>query len=91
MNIEGINEPPPRHHSCTACGHKFFDNNPPSCRCDRCPAIECEDCHEPDDRTCSCWVSVEDIPFADLKGLFADMGINTGADGRLTSGREEGA
>lgn len=54
-------------------------------RCMHCPPLVCPDCGEPDDRECSCWVSIEDLNLADKKALFAADGtFNLGADGELT-------
>lgn len=44
--------------------------------CEKCPPVECDDCHEPDDRYCSCWESFADMSFADVKATFAAMGLS---------------
>lgn len=56
-------------------------------RCMHCPALECDDCGEPDDRKCSCWVSIESLSLADKKALFAADGtFNIGSNGEVTVG-----
>jgi hypothetical protein len=56
-------------------------------RCMHCPPVTCDDCGEPDDRTCSCWVSIEDMSLADKKALFAADGtFNIGTNGEVTVG-----
>jgi hypothetical protein len=56
------------------------DGNPwdvaPSEHCGDCPPWKCEDCGEMSTATdlCSCWVSLEGMPLADIKALFAEDG-----------------
>lgn len=47
------------------------------------PGEACRHCAEegveriiPDSGMCRCWTPVEDLPFATIKGLFADMGLS---------------
>lgn len=48
----------------------------PSDHCGDCPPWRCGDCGEMDSiaAKCSCWVSLEGMPLADIKALFAEDG-----------------
>ncbi|QSR25538.1 hypothetical protein CFH99_07870 [Nocardioides aromaticivorans] len=64
---------------CQRCGRDAGSDNPPVSSCHHCPPVACGDCGEPDDRTCSCWVSLEGMALADIKGLLAraDLSLDT--------------
>lgn len=51
----------------------------PAEHCGKCPPWVCDTCGELSSATalCSCWISVESLPFADLRGLFAASGFDT--------------
>lgn len=68
---------------CVQGGHDLGYNNddghlPPADKCRQCPPVLCDQCGEMDhiDSLCKCWRQVSDIPLADLKGLFADIGLS---------------
>lgn len=54
----------------------------PSEHCGKCPPWRCEDCGQmsSSDKLCSCWIMFADLPFADVKALFAraDLSLNLG-------------
>ncbi len=61
--------------SCSGCGvvalGSIETDGLDDGRCMHCPPVACVTCGEPDDRCCSCWVSIENLPLADIKALFA--------------------
>lgn len=61
---------------CLRCGTPTDPADPQPRACGKCPPVECADCHEPDDRYCSCWQPFADMPFADVKATFAAMGLS---------------
>ena len=63
--VEGHRQSTPAHH-------------PPISGCPNCPPRKCDQCGEMDsaDSHCACWISVEDIPLADLKALFASSDLS---------------
>lgn len=76
--------------ACTGCGTVTDDFDGPGCfQCSNCPPTTCEDCgginHPATDRMCRCWVSIADLPLADIKAIFAADGtFNIGADGSVS-------
>ena len=46
--------------------------------CEDCPPLPCKECGGGNNATqsCSCWKSLEDESLADLKGIFAGMGLS---------------
>lgn len=61
----------------------------PSEHCGECPPWCCEDCGQMSsaDKLCSCWIVLADLPFADVKALFAADGtFNIGAPGTQGTG-----
>jgi hypothetical protein len=84
--------------TCLNCGVTMRELNGtpndlfPSQNCGDCPPWRCEDCGEMSSATdlCSCWISLEGMPLADIKALFA-------ADGTFSVGglgahhREDGS
>ena len=62
---------------CDNCGSQLPDGHPAANYCGKCPPHRCNDCGEMDSMQtpCKCWVDVADIPFADLKGMFARDGL----------------
>lgn len=75
--------------SCTGCGRHDDADTPDSVQCHLCPPTVCEDCgginHIATDRMCSCWISLEGIPYADVKAIFAGDGtFNVGIGGHLS-------
>lgn len=82
-------EPQYLTRACAGCGVKALATwetvDLAGARCIHCPALQCPDCGGPDDRTCSCWVSIESLSLADKKALVAaDATFDLGADGELT-------
>jgi hypothetical protein len=60
---------------CDGCGTKFPDDTPTTANCRNCPPTPCEDCGgvnvwETGD-LCSCWISLDALPLADVKAVFA--------------------
>ncbi|GEB17196.1 hypothetical protein NSI01_55110 [Pimelobacter simplex] len=65
---------------CRRCGHDVGPGCPPRPNsCGHCPPVQCSECREPDDRVCSCWISLDGLGLADIKGLFAsaELSIDT--------------
>ena len=68
--------------ACKGCGatKPGPDGTPtdmfPSEHCGDCPPWTCEDCGNPCSSAalCSCWISLENMPLADMKALFAADG-----------------
>lgn len=66
----------------SGCGKPDCDGSElPSCtyppeHCDQCPPWICESCHELSSATepCSCWTSLDGLPLADIKAIFAADG-----------------
>jgi hypothetical protein len=60
---------------CAGCGAPSSEDTPIPSRCHLCPPDICDDCgkvnHPGTERMCDCWVSLEGMPLADLKALFA--------------------
>lgn len=84
--------------TCLNCGRTMRqpDGTPndlyPSEHCGQCPPWRCETCGEMSDteNLCSCWISLEDTPLADVKALFAADGtFNIGGLG--AHHREDGS
>lgn len=50
----------------------------PSIHCGHCPPWTCEWCGEicSMEKSCSCWISLEGMAMADIKGLFALDGLS---------------
>jgi len=63
---------------CQGCGSPLPDDMPGATRCGDCPPERCADCGVMDsmEAPCKCWISVSDMPLADLKGLFARDGLS---------------
>lgn len=76
--------------ACTGCGTTVDDLEVPGpFMCSSCPPTTCEDCgginHPATERMCSCWVSLAEMPLADVKAIFAGDGtFNVDGDGRVT-------
>lgn len=75
--------------ACLGCGSPSAEGDPTPSHCPRCPAEQCEDCGGWNvwltGDMCSCWISVEDMPLAEQKALFAHDGtFNVETDGTLT-------
>lgn len=68
---------------CNNCGQLLPEGHPIGDYCEKCPPHLCPDCGQMDsmETPCPCWVSVADIPFADLKGMFAQDGIGLELNG----------
>lgn len=66
--------------TCTGCGAPADPTCPQPQSCDQCPPSTCDECggvnHIATDRMCSCWISLEGLPFADVKGLLASGGLS---------------
>ncbi|MFE6866032.1 hypothetical protein ACFVFS_05710 [Kitasatospora sp. NPDC057692] len=68
--------------TCAGCGatKPGPDGSPtdvyPSTHCDKCPPWKCEICGDMSsaDALCGCWVSLAEMPLADVKTLFARDG-----------------
>jgi hypothetical protein len=68
--------------ACSNCGTVYQELDPPGpppSHCGACPPRLCDQCGEMDSHAqpCPCWVSLEGMPLADLKALFAgsDLGL----------------
>ena len=44
--------------------------------CPECPPVLCPDCGGEDDLRCACWISLEGLPLAEIKGLLALGGLS---------------
>lgn len=68
-------------YACKGCGAPADRSGPQPSGCGECPPDTCRVCggvnHIATDRMCSCWVSVQDMNVADLKGLFSRDGTFT--------------
>jgi hypothetical protein len=56
--------------------------------CGDCPPRTCDGCGKPDSHAapCACWISMEnDLP-ADIKAMFAEVGLGVDADGAVHTG-----
>lgn len=64
---------------CQRCGHDAGLGSPQPSSCSHCDPVPCADCGGLDDRICSCWISLEGMPLADIKGLLAlgDLSVST--------------
>ena len=66
--------------ACQNCGAYFSPDGSPDgpLHCGNCPPWKCEDCGQMSSATelCRCWISLEDIPLADIKGLLAMGGLS---------------
>jgi hypothetical protein len=76
--------------TCTACGASSDLEGPTPNACTSCPPSICVDCggvnHLATDRSCVCWVNIEDVSLADVKALFARDGtFNVTTDGDLST------
>jgi hypothetical protein len=63
--------------NCGAVKHSLSDDPTdlsPSLHCGECPPWRCEDCGEMCSATalCSCWITLDGLPLADIKALFAN-------------------
>jgi hypothetical protein len=65
-------------NKCQGCDSSLPDDLPFAQQCGNCPPKRCADCGGMDSMNspCKCWVSVSEIPMADLKGLFARDGLS---------------
>lgn len=70
----------PQEKDCGGCGGRIFWTNetpePTGDHCANCPPWTCQDCGQldgslPGGPRCSCWLSLEDMPLADIKAIFA--------------------
>lgn len=59
--------------SCRGCGAEVGAGNPVPDHCGECPPWTCDACGQPCSMAdpCACWVSLEGMPLADIKGLLA--------------------
>lgn len=88
-----------RVKTCEGCGCliSWTDATPEPIEehCAACPPWTCDDCGEIDsyagEPRCACWVSVEDLPLADVKAIFAADGtFNVGIGGALSASSRVG-
>lgn len=57
---------------CQRCGADLGPDVPPRPeRCGQCPPQPCADCGAPDNAPCFCYLHIDQLPLADLKGLLA--------------------
>lgn len=73
---------------CPTCGTEWtipanadVDASPPSVQCQACPPQPCRWCGKPSsfEKECACWISLDGMPLADIKAIFAaDGGFNIG-------------
>lgn len=72
------------HVVCLGCGATAIgpQGDPtdvaPAQHCGNCPPWICDDCHGPcsTGAMCPCWISLEGLPLADVKGLLALGGLS---------------
>lgn len=64
---------------CERCGTFAGYDVPDVCACTFCPAVACQECGDADDRWCSCWIDLRQMPLADVKALFARYEQGPGA------------
>lgn len=73
---------------CNDGCHVQTEDHPAAEQCSHCAPRRCEDCDGindlANDRMCSCWIDLRDMPTADVKAMFVADGWNVGIDGRLT-------
>lgn len=65
---------------CTGCGTptgSHWPETPVPCRCEKCPPEKCDTCGQMDSvgNRCPCWVPLEGMAHADIKALFAEIGL----------------
>jgi hypothetical protein len=68
---------------CRGCGDEDgapAGSHPRSSRCGKCPPQICPDCGQMDSWTakCSCWIEIDGLPLADIKGLLALGDLSVG-------------
>lgn len=63
-------------NECLRCGFEHSTDNPQPSSCCHCLAVPCAICGGPDDRVCSCWISLDGLPLADIKGLLVRGGFS---------------
>lgn len=75
--------------ACGGCGHhRDGTGQLTTARCGKCPPALCGDCgkwDQVDGPMCDCWRPIAGMPLADIKAMFADVGLGVAGDGRLTS------
>lgn len=66
--------------NCTGCGAPTDPTCPQPQSCGQCPPATCEECggvnHIATGRMCECWINLDNLPFADVKGLLALGGLS---------------
>lgn len=67
---------------CRGCGMPSSPDCPIPDHCGQCPPWTCDGCDLPCSMAdpCSCWISLEGLPLADIKGLLALGGLSVGGD-----------
>ena len=60
-------------NACRGCGAQSGDDNPVPDHCGECPPWICDECGALTSMAdpCSCWISLEGMALADIKGLLA--------------------
>lgn len=62
--------------ACRGCGTSSAHGDATPEHCPACPPTTCAECGGVNvwgtDDLCTCWVSIEEMPLADVKALFAD-------------------
>ncbi len=71
--------------ACLNCGAPSGDATLTPTHCGDCPPWRCEDCGQMDSMVapCPCWISLDGMPLADIKGLLAlgDLSVDPRKDG----------
>lgn len=66
---------------CRGCGAPSSDDYPTPENCGHCPPWECDGCGQLCSMSapCACWISLEGMALADIKGLLAlgDLSVET--------------
>lgn len=64
--------------ACLNCGALSGPDNPVPDHCHKCPPWTCDGCEQPCSATdpCSCWIRLEGMSLADMKGLLALGGLS---------------
>lgn len=70
---------------CGGSGVHWIDGRRMDAHCANCPPWICDGCGLLDSMAapCACWLPFEGVPMADIKAMFAGVGLGVGSDGTL--------